>query len=107
VRLMLYAACRGPIDWNCASICQSNRRDRSREKFITLSGGAATWPRAGGRSNLLGTIALAFSPWSYDTSCNAKDFGKASPFRPRIARTMPHLGQCDAIATGRYMPIHL
>ena len=30
-------------------------------------------------------------------------FEKASPFRPRIARTMPHLGQCDAIATGRYI----
>src|SRR5215471_20307185 len=25
-----------------------------------------------------------------------------SPFRPRIARTMPHLRQCDAIAAGRY-----
>ena len=29
------------------------------------------------------------------------------PFRPRIARTMPHLGQCGAIATGGNMPIHL
>jgi hypothetical protein len=27
-------------------------------------------------------------------------FEKASPFRPRIARTMSHLSQCDAIATG-------
>src|SRR5438552_3429087 len=34
-------------------------------------------------------------------------FEKASPFRPRIARTMPHLGQCDAIATRRYIPSHL
>ena len=30
-----------------------------------------------------------------------------SLFRPQIAQTMPHLRQCDAIATGRYMPIHL
>jgi hypothetical protein len=34
-------------------------------------------------------------------------FEKASPFRPPIARTMPHLGQCDAIATERYIPSHL
>src|SRR5437667_4733152 len=25
------------------------------------------------------------------------------PFRPRIARTMPHLGQCDATTAARYM----
>jgi hypothetical protein len=30
-----------------------------------------------------------------------------SPFRPRIARMMPHLRQCDAIATDANMPIDL
>jgi hypothetical protein len=35
--------------------------------------------------------------------CVSFQFRKASPFRPRIAQTMPHLGQCDAIATERYI----
>jgi hypothetical protein len=30
-----------------------------------------------------------------------------SPFRPRIAQTMPHLRQCDAIAAGRYASVRL
>src|SRR5262249_23647263 len=37
-----------------------------------------------------------------DDATDAK-FEKASPFRPRIAPTRPLLGQCDAIATGRYI----
>src|SRR5262245_19382167 len=43
--------------------------------------------------------------------CDAPDdaigtkFEKASPFRPRIAPTRPLLGQCDAIATGRYISL--
>src|SRR5215470_18641075 len=37
-----------------------------------------------------------------DDAIGAK-FEKASPFRPRDAPTRPLLGQCDAIATGRYI----
>jgi hypothetical protein len=50
-----------------------------------------------------GDPALASAP----SAPHRGEFGNASPFRPRIARTMPHLRQCDAMATGRYMPIHL
>ena len=56
--------------------------------------------------------ALAHIPLCYGqppgrSETNSDVSLEPSLFGPQIAQTMPHLRQCDAIATGRYMPIHL
>jgi hypothetical protein len=53
----------------------------------------------GGRCRVVGT-----KPRPAGGACSNLE---GSPFRPLIARTMPYLRQCDAIAAGRYTPIHL